>query len=72
MRKSDSSFWRDLKHRFVLTAEEKRVVTFVIAAFVLGLGTKFYRDSRPKPPVVIEKKHAVPGPARGSASRKLE
>ena len=28
----------------ILTAEEKRIVTFVLAAFMLGLGTKIYRD----------------------------
>ena len=35
----------------VLTPEEKRVVAFVLAAFVLGLGTKYYRDNhRQSPP----------------------
>ena len=29
---------------FVLTAEEKRIIAFVVVAFVLGLGTKCYRD----------------------------
>lgn len=29
----------------VLTPEEKRVVIFVLAAFVLGLGTKYYRTN---------------------------
>jgi hypothetical protein len=46
-----------LRHRFVLTAEEKRVITFVIAAFLLGLATKCYRDAHPRLPVSIEKKH---------------
>lgn len=36
-------------HRFVLTSEEKRVVIFVLAAFLLGLGTKYYRDTHPAP-----------------------
>jgi hypothetical protein len=50
--------WAELRHRFVLTAEEKRVITFVIAAFLLGLGTKCYRDAHPQLPASIEKKHA--------------
>jgi hypothetical protein len=49
--------WAELRHRFVLTAEEKRVITFVIAAFLLGLATKCYRDAHPRLPVSIEKKH---------------
>ena len=56
-----SSVWTqgELRHRFVLTPEEKRVIIFVIAAFLLGLVTKCYRDSRPQSPVKIEKKHAL-------------
>jgi len=50
--------WAELRHRFVLTAEEKRVIAFVITAFVLGLGTKCYRDAHPQSPDSIEKKQA--------------
>ncbi|PYJ72060.1 MAG: hypothetical protein DME75_06110 [Verrucomicrobia bacterium] len=35
--------------RFLLTPTEKRVAVFVLAAFVLGLGTKCYRDTHPVP-----------------------
>jgi hypothetical protein len=30
---------------FVLTPEEKRTICFVLIAFVLGLGTKHYRET---------------------------
>ena len=33
-----------LRHRFVLTPYEKRIVAFIIAVFLLGLITKCYRD----------------------------
>jgi hypothetical protein len=39
--------FKEARQRFVLTHEEKRVVGFVLAAFVLGLGTKCYRDAHP-------------------------
>jgi len=42
---------------FVLTPEEKRVLAFVLVAFVLGLGAKHYRDTHPQPPPSIDKKH---------------
>jgi hypothetical protein len=35
------------RQRFRLTSMEKRVVLFVLAAFVLGLVTKCYRDGHP-------------------------
>jgi hypothetical protein len=49
--------WDELRHKLVLTPEEKRVITFVIAALLLGLVTKYYRDAHPRPPVQMEKKH---------------
>jgi hypothetical protein len=33
------------KHRFVLTREEKRVLCFVMAAFLVGLAVKHYRTA---------------------------
>jgi len=51
--------WAELRHRLVLTSEEKRVLTFVVAALVLGMATKCYRDNRPKPPITSEKKQAT-------------
>jgi hypothetical protein len=32
---------------FVLTPEEKRALVFVLTAFLLGLATKYYRDTHP-------------------------
>jgi hypothetical protein len=48
--------WDELKHRLVLTPEEKRVVSFVVAAFILGLGTKCYRDHHAQLPLPMDKK----------------
>ena len=53
----DAWTWAELRHKFVLTPEEKRVIGFVIAALLLGLGTKYYRDTHWQQPVEIEKKH---------------
>jgi len=50
--------WEDLRHRFVLTPEEKRVISFVLLAFLLGVGTKCYRDAHPQPRSSIDKKHS--------------
>ena len=36
---------------FVLTPEEKRAAACVIAAFLLGLGTMYYRAKHPRPPL---------------------
>ena len=48
--------WDELRHKFVLTPEEKRVIVFLIAALLLGLATKCYRDTHSQQPVLIEKK----------------
>jgi len=39
---------------FVLTPEEKRIVCFVLIAFVLGLATKQYRTTNPPPSLKTE------------------
>lgn len=59
--------WPELRHRLVLTPEEKGVIIFVIAAIFLGVATKCYRDSHRKPPVKIEKKHATSRHGHGRA-----
>src|SRR5205807_3512770 len=45
--------WRfkfeQVRQRFRLTPTEKRVAVFVLAAFLLGLATKCYRDAHPSP-----------------------
>jgi len=51
--------WRfdELKQRLVLTREEKRVIVFILAAFVLGLVAKHYRATHPRPVPYLDKKH---------------
>jgi len=49
--------FNELKQRLVLTREEKRVIAFILAAFVLGLAAKHYRDTHPQPAPYIDKKH---------------
>ncbi|MEP7016346.1 MAG: hypothetical protein ABI925_12965 [Verrucomicrobiota bacterium] len=39
--------FKEAAQKFVLTSREKRVALFIIAAFLLGLSTKFYRDAHP-------------------------
>jgi len=39
----------EVRQRFRLTPTEKRVAVFVLAAFVLGLATKCYRDAHSSP-----------------------
>src|ERR1700730_86007 len=60
--------WRlrfdEVRQRFRLTPTEKRVAVFILAALVLGLITKCYRDAHPRPPESIDKNH----PWRQSAS----
>jgi hypothetical protein len=41
---------------FVLTPGEKRAVAFMLAAFLLGLGTMYYRSKHPRPPVPLTQK----------------
>ena len=72
MKTSGNWSWAELRHRVVLTSEEKRVIIFVIAAFLLGIGTKYYREARPKMPVKIEKKRAIFHHAYDDASGKRE
>jgi len=38
-----------MMQKFVLTPEEKRVIAFILTAFVLGLTVKHYRDTHPHP-----------------------
>jgi len=53
VKSSDRWRWEELRHRFVLTSEEKRVIAFIIVALLLGVATKCYRDTHPQP---IEKR----------------
>ena len=60
---------------FVLTPEEKRTLTFVLAAFVLGLGAKHHRQKHSIPPsrtaVVDTAEHAgLPAEKRAEAKRR--
>jgi hypothetical protein len=60
--------WEELRHKLILTPEEKRVILFIVAAFLLGLGTKCYRDTHPRPPDYIDKRHPWSKSATGSPS----
>jgi hypothetical protein len=64
--------WAELRHKFVLTPEEKRVISFLIAAVLLGLGTKCYRDTHRQTPVKIEKKRSISRAARYERSGKRD
>jgi hypothetical protein len=71
------SGWRrklaSARQRFVLTAREKRVVGFILAAFVLGLGTKYYRDNHrqasPTPPKTVTLKQSPDESIRKAVSK---
>ena len=67
MKLPDSWTWAELRHRFVLTPEEKRVIGFVIVAFLLGAGTKCYRETRPQSLIRIEKEHPASHHSRDRA-----
>ena len=49
VKKSRRFKFDEVRQRFRLTPTEKRVAVFVVAAFVLGLITKCYRDAHPSP-----------------------
>ncbi len=46
-----------LRNRLALTPKEKRIIAFVIVAFLLGLGVKCYRETHPQTPSQMDKKH---------------
>jgi hypothetical protein len=59
---------------FVLTPEEKRMVCFVLLAFMLGLATKHYRTAHAVTPVQVAVDHTItaaahPAPARTEVKR---
>jgi hypothetical protein len=39
----------DLRQRFILTLQEKKVIFFVLAMFALGLAARNYRAIHPRP-----------------------
>jgi hypothetical protein len=59
---------------FVLTPEEKKAICFVLIAFVLGLATKHYRDTHPRPPKAevnaVGKVSSPPGSRQTRISKK--
>lgn len=60
---------------FVLTPEEKRTLSFVIVALVLGLGTKQYRQHHSIPPAktaIVEaaRNAGLPAEKRAEAKRR--
>jgi hypothetical protein len=56
-------------HAFVLIPREKRLLIFILAAFVLGVATKHYRDTHP--PAAVPEKTAGKSPSRRSAPQGL-
>jgi hypothetical protein len=48
----------EVRQRFRLTPTEKRVAVFVLAAFVLGLATKCYRDTQSQQAALTNRNHA--------------
>ncbi|HEX8898253.1 MAG TPA: hypothetical protein VF751_06110 [Chthoniobacterales bacterium] len=60
---------------FVLTPEEKRILCFVLIAFLLGVGAKRYRESHAVPPlktavVATSRTVALPAEKRAAAKRR--
>lgn len=57
---------------FIFTSGEKKAVSFVVAALVLGLVTKHYRDGHPQPlPPSPSKLHTPAKPPRPSARSRI-
>jgi len=56
-------------HAFVLSPREKRLLIFVLTAFVLGVATKHYRDAHP--PMASPGKAADKSPWQRSAPQGL-
>ncbi|HJT80088.1 MAG TPA: hypothetical protein VJ719_02730 [Chthoniobacterales bacterium] len=51
---------------FVLTKQEKRIILFVVFAFLLGLAVKTYRETHPQsPPTVPAVEKTRPKPKLG-------
>ena len=62
---------------FVLTAEEKRMLSFVLIAFLLGVATKHYRAKHSIPPSQlaiheVAKNAGLPGQKRAEAKQRKE
>jgi hypothetical protein len=58
---------------FVLTPEEKRTASFVLVAFLLGIGTKHYRETHAVPSrqtAIVETAKTVGLPAQKRAEAK--
>jgi hypothetical protein len=66
---------KDRRDIFVLTPEEKSTLCFVLAALVLGLAVKHYRDTHATPPAktgIVEtaRNAGVPAEKRAEAKRR--
>ncbi|MGZ5523038.1 MAG: hypothetical protein ACXWF1_07860 [Chthoniobacterales bacterium] len=59
------------RHIFVFTAEEKKAAACVIAALLLGLATKHYRDTHPRPSPQLSQRqqYAAQRAAKTAAAR---
>ena len=56
---------------FVFTPEEKKAAACVLAAFVLGLATKHYRETHPRqpPPPTAREQHQAQRAAKSAKAR---
>ena len=66
---------KDCRQIFVLTPEEKRTISFVLVAVVLGLSAKQYRQRHSVPPaktaiVEVAKSAGRPAEKRAEAKRR--
>jgi len=65
---------KERRQIFVLTAEEKRTLSFVLIAFLLGVATKHYRAKHSIPPAQlaiheVAKNAGLPAEKRAEAKR---
>jgi hypothetical protein len=74
VKKNWRSKFDEVRQRFRLTPTEKRIAVFVLAAFVLGLATKCYRDAHPSAsllqPHKTRTKFASPAPGSTPARKR--
>ncbi|MFN2621980.1 MAG: hypothetical protein ABR611_03960 [Chthoniobacterales bacterium] len=67
----------DRREVFVLTPEEKRTLSFVLIAFLLGIGAKHYRETHAVPSrqaaiTDVAKTVALPAQKRAEAKRRKQ
>src|SRR5438034_5541881 len=62
-----------IRQRFILTPAEKRMAIFILASFLLGLSTKYYRDTSLLHAIAIDSRYgATPKRVTTSAGGRIE